>query len=146
MRLPTSPPPSITTTILTHLPWNDGRGRLFPGTSSGLRATWIHWAWLQHCRWRGWRGDLYLLHPRRRASRPERGAPEGGPDPQCEYSDQTLKSNCRQILSLYGASAASSDLLVHAESRLIYIFISVDQIWFIECRAFWVLEGEYHCL
>ena len=54
------------------------------GASQSSDPPRLHGSGIQHCWGRGWRGDLYLFHPGRRASGPERRAAQGRSDPQCK--------------------------------------------------------------
>lgn len=55
---------------------------VWKGASQSFDPPRLHRPGIQHCWRRGWRGNLYLFHPGRRASWPQRRAAQGRPDPQ----------------------------------------------------------------
>lgn len=69
---------------ITWLPTCLSLPSLFQGASQSFDPPRLHRSGIQHCWRRGWRGNLHLLHPGRRASWPQWRAAQGRSDPQCK--------------------------------------------------------------
>lgn len=80
---------------------------LFQRASSSFDPPRLHRFGIQHRRRRGRRGDLYLLHPGRRSSWPQRRAAQRGSDPQCNDSFLHFTQS-HVILSNTGSSGVNS--------------------------------------